>query len=436
MLVYEPIRDRDCWVSCGHDGNPLLLWSNPKLARTLAAGVLVVTVVLGGLALARAAARVVPRRPAWAFGAAVTLPACLALVGEAAYALVLLEDRAERFDSAPGTTAYVMRAAALLLLALGIGWATGWRLHAARRRVGDLVSGMPGGPSPGELESRLATLLRDDSLEIRYYQLPASKQLIDARGRPAAIDSFDRRAVVVVTRAGQPVATVLHDPYRVDGEELSAGLGSLTRLLIDNERLRASALSHLTELQESRARIVATSDDRRREIERDLHDSAQQRLLAAAYELRLALAESGDADPEVVRELERMVVTATNALEELRQFAHGVFPAVLDEAGLEAALFSLSDGAAVPVELDLRGLDGVPAPAARASYVVIRSAVESASERRGVEVRVERQDGDMVVVVTGGGAVDQVRLSDRVGAVGGQLVVHERSVKAVIPCGS
>jgi signal transduction histidine kinase len=432
-LVHEPIRDRDCWVACRNGGNPWLVWSDPSLARGLGTALLVTTVALTVAAVARAAVRVLPHRTAWTLGVAVTLPAAAALAGEAAYAVVLLGDRTERFDGAAGTLTYVVRAAALAALAAGISWATWWRLRVARRRVGVLAAGQEEGSGPGELETRLARSLRDDSLEIRY-RLAGSDRTVDAAGLAAPLAADDGRAAVTVTRAGEPVATVLHDPRRVSSTELEAGLGALARMAIDNDRLRATASAHLAELQESRARIVAAGDDLRRAVERDLHDGAQQRLLAAAYELRLASTDSADADPEVRAELDRLVVAAADALEQLREFAHGVFPAVLDEAGLEAALFSLADGAAVPVELEVSGLAGLPAPAARAAYVVVRTVVEAASTGDVVEVRVEREGDDVVVETTGGGAVDPVRLADRVGAVGGEVAVAPGSVRAVVPC--
>jgi signal transduction histidine kinase len=401
----------------------------------LGACLLITTVAVACLAVARATARLVRRRSTRSLALAVTLPAGSALLAEAANAVILLVHPVEHFETVPGTVAYAVRTGALIALGVGIGWATAWRLWVARQRVGVLAAGLDGLARPGEIDSRLGQALHDDSLEIRYL-LPGSDDLVDAAGRRAPVRPDDTREKLVVTRARQPLALVLHDPDRVAGEELEAGLGPLARLVIENERLRASASSHLVELQASRARIVAAADDARRAVERDLHDSAQQRLLAAAFELRLGRAECSGADPETLAELDRLVEVAAAVLEDLREFAHGVFPAVLDEAGLEAALMSVADAAAVPVELDLRGLDTVPAPAARATYGVVRAAVERAPASAGVDVRVERCDGRVDVEVTGGGPVDAVRLGDRVGAVGGVLEVGHGCVRAVIPCAS
>ena len=434
-LVHDPLRDAACTVACRSGGNPLLAWSNQDLARILDSGLLLVTVTLGVLAVLRAAARVLPRRRMSRLGLLVTLPAAVALLGEVAFALVLLDARVERFDGSPGTAVFVLRSIALGALAVGIGWVTIWRLRAARRRLVS-VAAEAGGAAPGEdLESQLARFLGDDTLEV-LYRVPGSERLIDAAGREARIDPDDPRTAVPVTRGRQPVATLLHDPDRAISEDLELGLGGLARMVLDNERLRAAASAHLAELQASRARIVAAGDDLRRAVERDLHDGAQQRLLAAAYELRLAHMEIADPDVQVGQRLDLAVTTATAALGELRDFAHGVFPAVLDEAGLEAALFSLADDAAVLVELDVAGLDTVPVPAARATYLLVRTVVASASPGAVVEVSVVRKEDRMVVETSGGGPVDPVRLGDRVGAVGGEITVSGSTVRAVIPCGS
>jgi signal transduction histidine kinase len=432
-VVWQPIRDPDCWVICGQDANPFLITAEPHVATVLGNLVLVLTVGFGLIATATTGVRLRPNRTGWPFGVAVSLPAVLALLAEAAYALVLLGDPRERFVSAPGTVLFFVRAGAILTLAIGVGWVTA-SLRAARRRVALLAHNLSDSPSPGELETTLSRTLRDDSLEIRYWLAPEGP-FVDGSGRHAPLDPDDARAKATIVRGKQPVAVVLHDPRRVTGAALEAEIGSGTRLLIDNERLRAVTLAHLVELQDSRARIVAAGDELRRRVERDLHDGAQQRLLAASYELRLARAEAEAAGGRgTVEILDRAMLSAMAALQELREFAHGVFPAVLDEAGLAAALWSLADVAKKPVDVDVDNLDGVPGPVARAAYFVARSAVAAGAQDEAITLRASRRDGTVVLDVEGAGPVDTVLLGDRVGAVGGDLEVEPGKLRAVIPC--
>ena len=253
-------------------------------------------------------------------------------------------------------------------------------------------------------------------------------------GRPPPTGAgTDARARARVVRGDQPVALLSYDP-EIGEAVLEQQLGAAARLAIDNERLRAESLAHLRELTDSRARVVAAADHQRRVVERDLHDGAQQRLLAVLLELRLARGDAASAgDDALVARLDEAVDSAGAALAELREFAHGVFPAVLDESGLEQALWSLADRGLVPVELDVRLGDAAMTPAAeRTAYLLAKAALDSASERLGLDV--SRRDGRIVLVASGVGEVDEVHLSDRVGAVGGELRQGEGRLEAVIPC--
>ena len=127
-----------------------------------------------------------------------------------------------------------------------------------------------------------------------------SGQLIDADGRPAEPPASGR-AVARITRGDRPLALVLHDPALVDEPELERALGSAAKLAVENEALRAEALAQLHELQRVAHAHRRAGDDARRRLERDLHDGAQQRLLALSYDLRLARAgAAGDDDEELV----------------------------------------------------------------------------------------------------------------------------------------
>jgi signal transduction histidine kinase len=235
-------------------------------------------------------------------------------------------------------------------------------------------------------------------------------------------------------RGGVEVALVVHDEA-VDAEQIRREIGAAARLAVDNERLQAELLAQLADLRASQVRIVEAADAERRRLERNLHDGAQQRLLALSYDLRLA--HSGAAgDGELPTFLRSAGAEAQAAVTELRELAHGIYPAVLTESGIDAALWTLADAAPVPVEIIAAPEERFAEAVERTVFVVVAEAVDAA-HRLGsshVEVRVLRE-GDVVVLDIGGaGQGPFVHLEDRVGALGGRLLVAGDCVRAEIPC--
>jgi signal transduction histidine kinase len=222
--------------------------------------------------------------------------------------------------------------------------------------------------------------------------------------------------------------------------ELGRALGSAARLSVENEALRAEAMAQLHALQASRARIVETADSARRRLERDLHDGAQQRLLALSYDVRLARAGAADDDDlELVSILGTAAVETEAALEELRELAHGIYPAILTEAGLGPALETLADQAPLPVELGDLPVERAALAVERTAYVVVDEAIGDAVGREAawVRARLRRDAGHLVVSIEDDGSPRRARLvhlSDRVGALGGSLEVGDTTLRAEIPC--
>ncbi len=437
-LVYEPIRDPQCWVSCGEDANVFLVAPQPALASVLGGLATTLTILIALIAATFLLLRAL--QTGWRLSqfAPVSSAATLALLGEAGYAVMLLHNPFERFEQDVGAGLFVVRSAAIFVTAVAIGWEATER-RAIRHRVASLAREIGEAPAPGELEATLKLSLRDDSLAVRYW-LPRSKRFVGASGRPAApLDPEDPRVAALVVRGRQRVAVVLYDAARVAGAKIEDEIGSASRLVIDNERLRAEQLAQLEELRESRARIVEATDSHRANLERDLHDGAQQRLLAATFELRLARADAGIAgDLDLAARLDAAIGVASETLGELRDFAHGVFPAVLEESGLTEAVWSLTDTASVPVEVEARIDIRPPIWAERAAYLVTRAAVTSAGRATAARLRIglECDGATLLVEATGVGPVDRIHLTDRVGAVGGALEVRDGVVRAVIPCAS
>jgi PAS domain S-box-containing protein len=189
------------------------------------------------------------------------------------------------------------------------------------------------------------------------------------------------------------------------------------------------------ELRASRARIVAAGDEERRRLERNLHDGAQQRLVSLALALRLAESKLGSDPDGAAAVLSSAGEELAHALEELRELARGIHPAVLTDRGLNAALEGLAARTPVPVELELEP-GRLPEPVEAAAYYVVAEAVANVVKHAAasaIEVRTARVDGLVVVEVADDGvgganaAGSGLRgLSDRVAVLDGRLRVEGR----------
>ena len=321
------------------------------------------------------------------------------------------------------------------------------RSRLARAAVGDLVLELEGA-TPRRLRDALARALHDPTLEVAFW-LPADRRFVDAAGRPFTLPpESDRRAVTRLEHDGEPVAALVHDPALAQEPRLVEAAGAAARLALENARLHAETRAQLTTVKESRARIVAAADDERRRIERDIHDGAQQRLVALALQLRSAQREL-DRDADVESLLDAAVRELREAVEELRELARGVHPANLTEDGLAAALESLVHRTPLEVELDVE--DGrLPPPVEATAYFVACEALANVVKHAGASrasVSARRRNGHLRVEVADDGAGGARAgpgsglrgLADRVEALGGRLTVHSRPgagtrVVGEIPC--
>jgi PAS domain S-box-containing protein len=188
------------------------------------------------------------------------------------------------------------------------------------------------------------------------------------------------------------------------------------------------------ELEASRQRIVAAGDAARRKLERNLHDGAQQRLVSLSLSLRLAQNQVAKSPARAEELLEASREELMQALEELRELARGIHPAVLTDRGLEAALEALAGRAALPVEIDCIPDVQLPPPVEAAAYYVVSEALANITKYAGasaVKVSIGQVDGYALVEVAddGVGGADPTRgsglsgLSDRVASLNGKLVI-------------
>jgi signal transduction histidine kinase len=310
-------------------------------------------------------------------------------------------------------------------------------MRLQRRAVARIIASLGQAPPPGSLQAALAQAVGDPELRISYW-LPDAQHYVDATGRPVAKPvAGPSRAITALVRDGRQVAVVSHTAALPD---LEREIGAAVRLALENERLQAEALAQLDQLRASRVRIVETGDAERRRLERDLHDGAQQRLLALSYDLRLARAQAeayGDAPTGSL--LTQATDQAQAALGELRDLAHGIYPAILAEAGLTPALATLAEEAPLPVEI-VAATDGrYPAAVETAAYLLVAEALEDAAGRTASHVTVSVvQDGGRLEVTVHDDGTDRtatmVQLADRVGALNGQLTVEPTRLRAELPC--
>ena len=249
--------------------------------------------------------------------------------------------------------------------------ASDMRRSEALARLADSVTAGAGTPS---LRATLARTLDDDRIRVVY---PVEDGLfIDEAGAlvPAPHTGAER-GVTAIERAGVQIALVEHEAG-LDADLLDREIGAAARLAVDNERLEATIRARLRDLQASRARIVEAGNSARGRLERDLHDGAQQRLLAVSFELRLAVAacEKAGAPAETHAALAAAIEELDRALAELRDLAQGIHPVVLAEDGLTGALASLAEAAPVPLEVTC-DVDRCARPTELAAYLVIVEAV-------------------------------------------------------------
>jgi signal transduction histidine kinase len=374
-----------------------------------------------------------PIRRRWAT-VSITLPAAAFLL---AAGLVDLRSAHLGFvgDDSTDRRLQGVEATALIVLALGTAW-----VHVERRltraAVTRLVIEAAGAPPIGGLERSLGKTLGDSTLRILY---PLSDgRLVDGSGSECSPPA--NSAVTQLARGELTVALIAHREGLFDRPGAQDDVAQTARLALTNERLQAEAQARLADLQASRARIVTEADSVRRRLERDLHDGAQQRMVALSIALRLANGRLGPGPSPIRTRLDRAQAEVAIALGELRALARGIYPRELADEGLAAALEVLAETA--PVPLALRSLPDrrYAADLESAAYFVVAFCCR-APDAHLVSIDVTNSvEGLRIRLETDALPLDLSRVEDRVTALRGSVAVSiEGSVAAirvVLPCGS
>jgi signal transduction histidine kinase len=322
-------------------------------------------------------------------------------------------------------------------------------VRLARLAVADLIISLRRHPTPKDLQTELARAVRDPSLMVAYW-LPDYEAWADLDGRPVNLDVLAQgRGSRLIERDGARIAALVHDQNLEDEPELLDAVTAAAAIALENGQLQAELKARLEELAGSRARVIDAAQKERQRLERDLHDGAQQRLIALSLELSRLEKQLSD-DPAAKRRLDEAQREITLSLEELRDVARGLHPAVVTGHGLPVALEQVVARAPLPVRLRVDNVDRLPEQIEVAAYYVVTESLTNTAKHAAATsstVTVTRAGEELVVEVVddGIGGADSERgsglrgLADRVEALGGRLRVWTPQgggtrVRAEIPC--
>lgn len=407
LMGYDPFFDPACSQTCEAARGLLApIGLGTRQAVTASA---MLTVVASALVVIGAAGRGSSRTPP-----GLRLAAVVAVAFGSAAAVVpwwAWEDT----DRAP--RAQLLRGLATVAVVLPVLVAA-WRVRRVRRTVRHVVA---------QLASPTPMAAARGSVTAVHFAVPGEGRWVDPVGRPVAAADPDLCAYLP-DGDGPAVRFVLG--RNADPDQVVASITAGGRLALANSRMHAAGLVHLADLRASRQRIVQATDREKRRIERDLHDGAQQRLVAVIMALSSAGRRSGAAAGAIL-EGEAQVRAA---LEALRELSHDSLTAVLGAEGLEAALDELAAGVHASVDVDLSvqpGLaDRLPAEVQMAVYCTVAAGLDNVARHAKTDrasVTVRSESGVLTVSVSDhgrGGAVvgnGLTDVADRIGALGGRL---------------
>ena len=444
-----PVEWVTCSANCPHNAFLVLSHEPGAIAHVVAPARELLTVLVFVAVIARQAQRIagatrIRRRaltPVLAIAIAViALPAGGLLLRRVAPGSPLL-------PTAAWLNAFVLPAMAVAFLA-GL---MRWQLYvgASLRRFAASVSSPA---APEGVREAFAEAFEDPTLAIVYPV--AEDRWAAADGRPVAapVPGAGRSVTDLRDAGGNVVAALIHDDALKDERAFINAIGSYATLSLENHRLAAEVTSLAREMRETQARAAASADHTRQQIERDLHDGAQQRLIAIRIKLQLAAERSGDPAAETAEHLNNLGEEVQRAIDELRALAHGVFPVALTDFGLVEALRGTARSAPIPTTVEAASIGRHSPQVERAIYFCCLEALQNsykhAHTATAVEVTIGTRGRELTFEIADNGlgfdagtvaaGVGLRNLHDRVASLGGSVTIatgrgHGTRITGAIP---
>ena len=346
----------------------------------------------------------------------------------------------------PGTASAVVIVNGVLGLAIPMAILVGqvWGDLFAAISLGQIAVRARDRPlTPSAVQEVLADALGDSTVKLALWD--GVSGYVDVDGEPVELPvEPEARGVTLLSQDSRPVAALIHDPMLDTDSALVEGLAASSLMMLENARL-------VTELHASRARIVETAEQERRRLERDLHDGAQQRLVA--IRIRLGLVADSLDDPKLAAQLDAIGTQSEEAIEDLRALAHGIYPPTLRDFGLGSALRTFAMTAPTPtMEVDDEGIGRCSPTVEAAIYFCATEAVQNATKHAGGHARVTitlgRDEQRVHFAVTDDGVgIDNpssadgdglTSMRDRIAALSGELEItstpgHGTTVRGSVP---
>jgi len=340
---------------------------------------------------------------------------------------------------------YVASLVALLSIpATALGFLVGllqWRVYSGAA-LGSLTTGLAGTADPAQLRSLLARSLEEPAVQLYHAPPPngSGPRWVDSSGHECPPPAAGPAGCLTEAEAesGLRVGIVCDRGFR-DHPDFLEAVSSCVISGLERQRLDAALAASLEDVAASRKRLAGTADGARRKIERDLHDGAQQQLVALRVKLGLAR-EALERDPGDAAELvDGLGPEVDEIIEEVRSLAHGIYPPLLASAGLGEALRAAGRRSPVPVTISAEGIGRLASETESAAYFCCLEAMQNASKHAAGASRVSielRLDGDLLFEVSDDGcgfAATQTSegagitgMRDRMAAVGGELRIESR----------
>ena len=295
----------------------------------------------------------------------------------------------------------------------------------------------------------LAKALKDPSLRILHSFPGDSRTWVDESGSPVEPAEADPAQHVTYISSGSWRIAIVHDESLAESRELVHTTASYALARLETSRLTDELRDSLDDLAESRASRLTAEQDTRQKIERDLHDGAQQRLVALRVKLGLAAIRLADRDPAGAEMLYALEADVDATIDEVRALARGIYPPLLAQTGLRDALRSASRGAGLPTTVRANGLGRYGAEIETTVYFAcseaLQNAVKHARPATGVTISVwqderlhfeVRDDGVGFDPPTTPYGTGLTNLSDRLAAVGGTITIQSAPGQGTVLAGT